>query len=174
MIQPQKMACTHGSMGKWRTADSSMAECDISGTTALMHALSTKPYMDEEFAQIMLDAGANINRRDRFGAVVGLDIATIHLIYDDEAHDMAGRALLWFLEHGGDVDIKDGEDVSTRDVVAKLEGTSRTLSKVLEEFEQRKVKGKIPNSDAIPRPTARNGPCPCGSSRKFKKCCGNE
>ena len=138
-----------------------------------MHSISTKPYFDPEFAQIMLDAGANINRRDRFGSVVGHDITTVQLLYDREAHEKAGLALQWFLEHGGDIDIKDGEDISTWDVITKLEGTERTIKKVHETFERRKKEGKIPDSSTLPRPTARNSPCPCGSGRKFKKCCGN-
>ena len=121
----------------------------------------------------MLDAGANINRRDRFGSVVGLDITTVQLVHDYEAHEKAGYALQWFLEHGGDIDIKDGEDVSARDVIKKLERTERTLKKVLEAFERRKKEGKIPDSSTLPRPTGRNSPCPCGSGHKFKKCCGS-
>ena len=139
-----------------------------------MHSISTKPHFDPEYAQILLEAGANINRRDRFGAVVGHDITTVHLLYEHDAHDKAGRALEWFLEHGGDVDIKDGEEITTREIITKLEGTDKTLKRVFEAFEERKIGGKTLASSALPRPTARNGPCPCGSRRKYKKCCGKE
>lgn len=139
-----------------------------------MHSISTKPNFDPEFAQLMLDAGADINQRDRFGGVVGHDIVTVQLLYDHTAHEKAGRALQWFLEHGGDLDIKDGEDISARRIIVDLRNTDRTLTGVLDRFFQHQSEGGFLGSSAIARPTARNSPCPCGSSRKFKKCCGKE
>ena len=143
----------------------------MSGTTALIYSISTKPYFDPEFAQLMLDAGADINRRDRFGGVAAHDITTVQLLHDQEALETAGRALQWFLEHGGSLDIKDGDDICARDIIKTLKYTVRTLSGVVDKFEEQK---KENNNPFIARPTARNSPCPCGSSRKFKKCCGKE
>ena len=139
-----------------------------------MHSISTKPYFDPEFAQVMLDFRANINRRDRCGGVAAHDITTIQLLRDDVAHEKAGRSLQWFLEHGGNIDIKDGDGVSARDIIGSLKMTDRTLSKVVDRYEERKGEGSNPTNGTIARPTARNGPCPCGSRRKFKKCCGKE
>ena len=139
-----------------------------------MHAIGTKPNFDPEFAQLMLDAGADINRRDRFGGVAGHDIVTVQLLYDHTAHEKAGRALQWFLEHGGDLDIKDGEGISARRIIVDLRNTDRTLMGVLDRFLERQSEGDYLGSRAIARPTARNSPCPCGSNRKFKKCCGKE
>ncbi|OCK77744.1 hypothetical protein K432DRAFT_395347 [Lepidopterella palustris CBS 459.81] len=34
---------------------------------AMLHAIGTKPYLDIKYAQIFLDAGASIHRRDRYG-----------------------------------------------------------------------------------------------------------
>ena len=143
----------------------------MSGTTALMHSISTKPYFDPEFAQLMLDAGGDINRRDRFGGIAAHDITTVQLLYDHTAHEKAGRALHWYLEHGGSLDIADGEGTCVRQIIATLEKTDRTLKAVVDLVEQQKSEGSNP---AITRPTARNSPCPCGSGRKFKKCCGKE
>lgn len=145
---------------------------DISGTTALMHSISQKPYFDPEFAQLMFDAGADINRRDRFGGIAAHDITTVQLLYDHVAHEKAGRALQWFLEHGGTLDIEDGDGISVRRIIASLKGTDRTLKGVVDRVEQQQSGGSNTGSGVIARPTARNSPCPCGSGRKFKKCCG--
>ena len=157
--------------GQMTGADFSMVGIDMSGTTALMQSISTKPYFDPEFAQLMLDAGADINRRDRFGGVAAHDITTIQLLYDQTAHEEAGRALQWFLEHGGSLDVKDGDGMCARDIVVTLKNTDRTLFWVVDKFEEKESKGDNP---FVARPTARNSPCPCGSGRKFKKCCGKE
>lgn len=151
-----------------------MTGIDIAGTSALMHSIATKPYFDPEFAQLMLDAGGDINRRDRFGAIAAHDITTVQLLYETAAHGKAGRALQWYLEHGGTLDAVDGEGISVHQIISKLEITDRTLKGVLDRFEQQRSEGKIPSLSTISRPTARNSPCPCGSNRKFKKCCGHE
>ena len=156
-----------------RATDLSITATDISGTTALMLSISTKPYFEPEFAQLMLDAGGNINRRDRFGGVAAHHITTVQLLYEEEAHEKAGHALQWYLEHGGDLDVEDGDGTCVRRIIANLANTDRTLKGVVDKFEQQKKEGTIPGFGAIPRPTARNSPCPCGSGRKFKKCCGN-
>lgn len=146
-----------------------MTGTDIAGITALMYSICTKPYFDPEFAQLMLDAGGDINRRDRFGGIAALDITTVQLLYRKGAHERAGAALQWFLEHGGNLDIEDGEGMCARRIIAKLEATDRTLKGIVDKFEE-----KQGGSGTIARPTARNSPCPCGSGRKFKKCCGKE
>lgn len=146
----------------------------MSGTTGLMHSISTKPYFDPEFAQIMLDAGGDINRRDRFGGIAAHDITTVQLLYDHTAHEKAGRALQWFLEHGGNLDIEDGDGTCARRIITGLEDTDRTLKGVVDRAEQQKSEGSNTGKGAIGRPTARNNPCPCGSGHKFKKCCGRD
>ena len=47
---------------------------DLSGTTALMHSISTKPYLDTDFAKLMLENGADVNHRNRFGCNVAHDL----------------------------------------------------------------------------------------------------
>ena len=138
-----------------------------------MYCISTKPYFEPEFAQLMLDAGGHINRRDRFGGTIGHDITTVQLLYEPMAHEKAARALQWYLEHGGQLDVEDGDGTNVRRIIANLVGTDRTLQGVVDEFEGQRKDGKFADSE-FPKPTARNSPCPCGSSRKFKKCCGKE
>ena len=139
-----------------------------------MYSLSTKPYFDPEFAQIMIDAGGDINRQDRFGVTVGHDITTIQLLYEGDAHEKAGHAMKWYLEHGGNLDIEDEDEISARRIIGDLANTDRTLKGVVDDFEKQQREGTVPSSSTLSRPIARNAPCPCGSSRKFKKCCGKE
>lgn len=40
---------------------------DLSGTQPLSHAFSTKPATDYEYAQLLYDAGGDVNQRDRYG-----------------------------------------------------------------------------------------------------------
>lgn len=56
-------------LGEWlvKTTEVPVDGTDMSGTTALMHSISTKPYFDTSFAQLLLDAGADINHRNLFG-----------------------------------------------------------------------------------------------------------
>ncbi|KAH6706594.1 hypothetical protein BKA61DRAFT_141083 [Leptodontidium sp. MPI-SDFR-AT-0119] len=50
---------------------------DLSGTTTFMHSISTKPYLETEVADILLEAGAEINHRNRYGCVATHDIVMI-------------------------------------------------------------------------------------------------
>ena len=174
IFQSQHVARTRNHMAKGWDTDFSTTGKDICGTTALIQSISTKPYFDPGFAQLMLDAGGDINRRDRFGGVAAHDITTVQLYHDHAAHEKAGAALQWFLEHGGNMDVEDGEGISGRRIVRDLRNTDRTLTWVVERFEEQQKDASKPSDSAIARPTPRNSPCPCGSSRKFKKCCGKE
>lgn len=162
-----------------RVANFSMPGTDLFGTTALMHAISTKPFFDPEFAQLMFDAGGDINRRDRVGGVAAHDITTVHLVYQHAPFEKAAQALQWYLEHGGILDVEDGDGMDVRRIITTLAGnssdvvTEKRLKAVVDRYEKQKAEGTVPDR-AITGPTPRNGPCPCGSSHKFKKCCGKE
>ena len=73
---------------------------DLSGTTALMHAISTKPYLDLEIAQMLLDAGADINPRNRYGETAADEIVKVRSL-DSGTVDKAKQAMRWFAAHGG-------------------------------------------------------------------------
>ena len=47
---------------------------DLSGTRALSHAISTKPFFDRDYAQIMLDAGGDVNQQNRYGCTAAHDM----------------------------------------------------------------------------------------------------
>ncbi|KAJ7867053.1 major facilitator superfamily domain-containing protein [Mycena leptocephala] len=53
--------------------------------------------LDLEYAQLLYDAGADVNHRDRYGG--------------NAAHEFAFK---WFLDHGGNVDIADSDGVTVR------------------------------------------------------------
>lgn len=175
IFQNQYVACAHESIVKTCGADFSTTGTDMAGSTALAYSINTKPCFNPEFAQIMLDAGGDINRRDRFGAIIAHDITTVHLYRNNTAaYEKAGRALQWFLEHGGNLDVEDGEGTTARRIIAALEPTDRTLTEVADRAEKLRSEGGDPGKGAVGRPTARNSPCPCGSGHKFKKCCGKD
>jgi hypothetical protein len=81
------------------------------GTTALSHCFSTKPTFDFEYAQILFDAGGNINNRNRYGVIVAHEIM---LVYDPSYQIIrvvkkATISLKWFLTYRGSIDIADGD-----------------------------------------------------------------
>ena len=141
---------------------------DLSGTTAMMHAISTKPYFEPSFAQLLFDAGGSINHRNRYGATAAHEIVSVRQ-YDAEGKRRSCEALSWFLSHGGDIDIKDGDGMSPRFVIGRLKSLVPEFGAVLDQ--------NGPGGKPIPRATGdkklgRNDPCSCGSRKKFKVCCG--
>ncbi|KAI9721688.1 MAG: hypothetical protein M1828_005056 [Chrysothrix sp. TS-e1954] len=103
---------------------------DLSGTSALMHSISTKPYLEMKFAELMYNAGADINRRNRFGATAAHDIAMLRP--STKEHELwVASALKWFVDHGGNVDIKEGDGLTARAIVNMLARFAPALSGVL-------------------------------------------
>jgi hypothetical protein len=84
---------------------------DLSGTTALAHSVSTKPTFDPEFAQLLIEAGGDINRRNRYGATCAHEFCMVWSP-DPVAIDTATQALRFFLKHGGDPSIVDNDGVA--------------------------------------------------------------
>ncbi|KAJ7715507.1 hypothetical protein DFH07DRAFT_1014712, partial [Mycena maculata] len=93
---------------------------DLSGTQALSHAFSTKPAVDYEYAQLLYDAGSDVNQRNRYGATVAHEITQIWAPQDPAVVARATTALTWFLEHGGSVDIADGDGMTVRHMVTRM------------------------------------------------------
>lgn len=86
---------------------------DLAGTTALSHSISTWPAFDTEIATLLLNAGGDINHRNRYGSTAGHDICGVH-VADTEKIKRATTALEWFMSHGGNIDIKDNDGMSAR------------------------------------------------------------
>lgn len=79
---------------KWLAQDAKVPVdgTDLSGTPALMHSISTKPYLDLEFAQLMVDGGADINHRNRFGSNAAHDLVKVYS-FDAGTLEKSGNAL---------------------------------------------------------------------------------
>ncbi|KAF9542163.1 hypothetical protein CPC08DRAFT_589264, partial [Agrocybe pediades] len=112
---------------------------DLSGTTALCHSFSTKPCLDLQFAQMMYDAGGDVNKRNRYGATVAHEIVMVCDTSDANVVRKSTKALEWFLSHGGNVDIADSDGVSPRKIIFEtLRGRVPTLKRAVEEEDSRR------------------------------------
>ena len=110
---------------------------DASGTTALAHAISTHPAFDPELAQILYEAGGDVNLRNRYGATPAHAMCMI-LSLDRKDLQKSEEALAWFMTHGGNVDVKDGDGFTAR-VIAGLAAkklASKGGNKLLEALEK--------------------------------------
>ena len=87
---------------------------DLSGSTALHHSISTQPAFDPEYAQMLYDAGGVVTHRNRYGGTPAHEITMIWNMRDKEVVRKAAAALKWFLEHGGNLDIKDSDGQTAR------------------------------------------------------------
>ena len=156
---------------------------DLSGTTVLTHAISTHPYLDLEFAGIMLKAGSPINHRNRYGYTAAHDIANVVSSRDEwerlwskrKAIDEVAIALKWFVKNDGNIDIKDGNEISARHLLWRLyraipDDLRLQIGRLLGVECSESKKSGVGQISEI----ARNHPCPCGSGRKFKRCCGSD
>lgn len=116
---------------------------DLSGSTALFHAISTHPAFEPDLAQIMYDAGADVNRRNRYGATAAHEICMIADSSREGVRKMEG-ALRWFVTHGGNVDVKDSDRCTPRSVLGMTTAMmgssdrSRVLKVVEDEDKRRK------------------------------------
>lgn len=93
---------------------------DLSGTRALSHSFSTKPSFDLEYAQILYDAGGDVNSRDRYGGTVAFPLAQIYEMHNYQVIERSRQGLVWFLNHGGNIDIEDGDGMTMRKMCKKL------------------------------------------------------
>ena len=136
---------------------------DLSGTTVMVHAISTHPYLDIEFAELMLKAGSPVNHRNRYGYTAAHEFANVVMRNQQTAIDKAATALQWFVKNKGDIDVEDGDGISARDMLEPLGTDSLSIRRLL-------------NPDDVGRMSeiGRNQPCPCRSGRKFRRCCGKE
>ena len=93
---------------------------DLSGSQALHHCISTKPAFDPELAQILYDAGGDVNARNRYGGTAAHEVVLIYDVLDGRKMQRTADALKWFLDHGGNVDIKDGDGTTARTCIDNL------------------------------------------------------
>ncbi len=92
---------------------------DLSGSTAMNHAISTKPVFDPDFAEILYEGGGDVNDRNRYGCTPAHEIIMIMDARNSQAVRAPVGAMRWFLSHGGNLDIKDNEGVTARGTFTK-------------------------------------------------------
>ena len=117
---------------------------DLSGTTALSHSFSTKPGFDFEYAQILYDAGGDVNNRNRFGATVAHEIVAVYDHQDKQVVSKAMKSLEWFLSRGGNMDIADGDGYSARNMCKLVASGISAFTRVIEEEEKLRQDKKDP------------------------------
>ena len=90
---------------------------DVVGCTALFWAISTKPYVQPEFAQILFDAGGSVNTRSRFNNTAAAEISQADLHGDSSA---SVQMMKWYIEHGGDVVTKDTDGINPKAIIEMM------------------------------------------------------
>ncbi|KAJ7122574.1 hypothetical protein C8R43DRAFT_1090766 [Mycena crocata] len=116
---------------------------DLSGTQALSHAFSTKPAVDYEYAQLLHDAGGDVNARDRYGGTVAHEIGKVWTPQDKAVVAKATKAMKWFLDHGGNVDIADGDGMTVRRMTTTLERFAPGIAKLVRDVDkERKARAR--------------------------------
>ncbi|KAL8790735.1 MAG: hypothetical protein Q9195_006213 [Heterodermia aff. obscurata] len=142
---------------------------DLSGTTVMAHAISTHPYLDTVFADLMLQSGSPINDRNRYGYTAAHEFAVVLPSAEGwgVVRDKLVVALRWFLENKGNLDLRDGDGTTARHLLTPLKRFSRNIQLLLKSDPSEWERGRIID---VPR----NQPCPCGSGHKFRRCCGKD
>ncbi|KAF9456439.1 hypothetical protein BDZ94DRAFT_355793 [Collybia nuda] len=112
---------------------------DMSGTTALSHSFSTKSGLDFEYAQMLYDAGGELNNRNRHGATVAHEIIQIFEPQNKQAVNEAKRAFSWFLSHGGNIDIADTDGYTVRQTMHNLKHMLGDFLKIAESEDRRRA-----------------------------------
>ncbi|TVY36492.1 Protein translocase subunit SecA, partial [Lachnellula cervina] len=150
---------------------------DLSGTTTFMYAISTKPYWDREFADILLEAGADVNHRNRYGCVAGHDIVMAR-DYSAEGKKKTVDALTYFVEKGGDVNVAEGNGITIQRMGMSVQMLIPEIGVLLNGGGGAGGSGSGSSGSGGPsaglggKKIGRNDPCRCGSKKKFKACCG--
>ena len=151
---------------------------DLSGTTVMTHAISTHPYLDTKFAELMLEAGSPVNHRNRYGYTAAHEFATVVSSPEEwkamrDKHETVNKvaaALQWFVDNKGNIDVKDGNGVSARHLLKPLASFSPHIKALLGANSNEPKRPEMGRIMEIPR----NQPCPCGSGHKFRRCCGDD
>lgn len=119
---------------------------DVTGSSALYRAISTKPHAEPEFAQILFDAGGSVNQKDRFGCTAASDIAQAN-VKGDTTNNV--QMLKWFIDHGGDVDTKDNDGMSVKKLVDMMSKRVPSMAAVLREGKAPRGEGECANCGRI-------------------------
>lgn len=117
---------------------------ELSGTRALSHSFSTKPTFNLELAQMLYDAGGDVNARNRYGGTVAHEFMQIYQFQDRWICEQARKALEWFFSHGGSIDIADSDGMTARRMVDRLNtlgsATMRPIVQTVKDEDERRRK----------------------------------
>jgi hypothetical protein len=138
---------------------------DVTGATALYWAISTKPFVEPEFAQILFDAGGSVNHKNRFGGTAASEIAQADLGGDTSR---SVTMLKWYVEHGGDVDVKDGDGMNVRMLVEMMEKRVPNMAAVLRAGKSERIEGHCANCGR--KPGGEKAFSTCARCKKAKYC----
>jgi hypothetical protein len=140
---------------------------DVIGSTALYWAISTKPFVEPEFAQILFDAGCNLNQKNRFGCTAASEIAQADL-GGDTSKNVA--MLKWYVEHGGDVDVKDNDGMNVKMLVEMMEKRVPAMAKVVKAGRGARKAGQCENCGREPKEG--KALLTCARCKKVRYCSG--
>ncbi|KAF7350624.1 MYND-type domain-containing protein [Mycena sanguinolenta] len=87
--------------------------------------------MDFEYAQLLYDAGGDVNNRNRYGGTAAHEIAQIWTPQDVAIVLRATEALKWFLDHNGSVDIADSDGMTARRMTTTLQRFAPGLNAIV-------------------------------------------
>ncbi|KAF1835951.1 hypothetical protein BDW02DRAFT_264834 [Decorospora gaudefroyi] len=123
---------------------------DVLGCTALYWSISTKPYAQPAFAQLLFDVGASVNAKNRLGTTAGFEIAQVDIEGGSADTTVNVRMMQWYVRHGGDVEGKDPDGISVRALVQMLEGKVPGLAMVLRQGRGERESGDCTNCGRKP------------------------
>lgn len=135
---------------------------DVTGATAIHHALACSPTLELEFAQMLVDAGADVNEQDRFGCTAMHEAMQVHNPTQEQVATRA-HALVWVLTHGGNVDVREGDGRTVRDVIDSTtkiwqSGVAKILAEIVRDDDERRARlgphccgfcGRVPEDDVV-------------------------
>jgi hypothetical protein len=140
---------------------------DVNGSTALYWAISTKPFVEPEFAQILFDAGCNLNQKNRFGCTAASEIAQADLGGDTSK---SVKMLKWYVQHGGDVEVKDNDGMNVKMLVEMMEKRVPAMAQVLREGRGVRKEGQCANCGREPK--GEKALLTCSRCKKTRYCSG--
>ncbi|KAF1941401.1 zf-MYND-domain-containing protein [Clathrospora elynae] len=138
---------------------------DVMGCTSLYWAISTKPYVQPEFAQILFDAGGSLNSKNRFNSTVASEIAQADVNGDTaKSVDM----MKFYMEHGGDVEGRDTDGMTVKMLVEMMREKVPGMAEVIGRGRGPRAEGDCTTCGRSP--TGENKVSACGKCKTARYC----
>lgn len=143
---------------------------DLSGTPALSQSFSTKPAVDFDYAQVLCDAGGDVNVRNRYGGTVAHEIIQIWTPQDKNLVKTATDAMRFFFAQGGSVDIADGDGMTVRYMIGRLGRFVPEITKLLDGVDRQRNKKRQEGKCCVFCAREESTLLMCGRCKKAKYC----